>query len=189
MSKKMLGLITAVLILSLFAMSSPTHSVYADDPTGKATEKAEGTKEANDSPFCNTTAATQPANAPKQQPRAAKVAAAWDVPYTDVIAWFCKGYGFGQIDLAYAIAKATAGGKTPLTVAQVFAMRDGGQGWGQIVQSAGISMKDVQQLRKDAYKHGPQNKGNGNGKDNGNGKGKGKGKGNGNDSGDDQGND
>ncbi len=166
--------------------------MYADSAaTAKATEKpevkgtekpeVEGTKEANDSPFCagiNPGAATPEANGPQEQPRAARIAAAYGVPYKEVIGWFCKGYGFGQIDKAYALAKLISDkSKTTLNVAPVFAELDSGKAWGEIVSAAGFSMKDVNQARKAAF--GKGSKGNGNGNDNGNGKGNGKGKGKG----------
>ncbi len=43
--------------------------------------------------------------------------------------WFCQGYGFGEIDQAYALSLAS--GDTP---ADIFAMRASGMGWGQIKQ-------------------------------------------------------
>src|SRR2546430_1228110 len=102
MSKKVITALMLALIFSLFALGTQNHSVYADTAaTAKATEKpeVEGTKEANDSPFCagiNPTAATPEANGPQEQPRAARIAAAYGVSYKYVIGWFCKGYGFGQ---------------------------------------------------------------------------------------------
>jgi hypothetical protein len=143
MSKRAIGLITAALILSLFVMNSPRQAAYANGADAlQGTEKpeAEGTKEAKDNPFCTPATSTTPQ---KQQPKAAKIAEAYGVPYADVIGWFCKGYGFGQIERAYVIAKASATGKTPLTVAQIFTMRDAGQGWPVIANAAGLSMRDL----------------------------------------------
>jgi hypothetical protein len=174
MTKKVLVLLSFVMVISLFAANSPNQPAYANAlATAKATEKPEATREANDSPFCagiTPGAATPEANAPDQQPRAARIAEAYGVSYKEVIGWFCKGFGFGQIDRAYAIAKLSAKSKTPMTVAQVFAQRDAGKGWGEIVSAAGLSMKDVNQARKAAFGKG---KGNGNGNKGGNGKGKG----------------
>ena len=195
MSKKVITALTFALIFSLFALGTQNHSVYADSAaTAKATEKpevegtekpeVEGTKEANDSPFCagiNPGAATPEANGPQEQPRAARIAAAYGVTYKEVIGWFCKGYGFGQIDKAYALAKLISDkSKTKLNVASVFAALDSGKGWGEIVSAAGFSMKDVNQARKAAIGNGSKGKDDGNGNGNGKGKGKNKGKGNGN---------
>src|SRR5262245_25485462 len=101
MSKKVITAVTLALILSLFALSTQNHSVYANAAaTAKATHKAEateqpedkdepeGTREANTSPWCagiTPGAATPEANAPDQQPRAARIAKAYGVPYKDVI--------------------------------------------------------------------------------------------------------
>ena len=41
--------------------------------------------------------------------------------------WFCQGYGFGEIDLAYELAQIS--GKP---VSEIFAMRASGMGWGNI---------------------------------------------------------
>jgi len=199
MSKKVISVVTLALILSLFALGTQTHSIYADGAaTAPATERPEGTREANTSPFCagiNANAATPEANGPQQQPRAAMIAAAYGVTYEEVIGWFCKGYGFGQIDRAYAIAKLSAQGKTPMTAAQVLAQVDAGTGWGEIVSAAGLTMKDVNQARRAAFGHGRGNgnghgKGKGNGNSNGIGNGDGKANGNstGNSGGDDNGN-
>jgi hypothetical protein len=158
MVKKMLGLVTIGLILFMVALSWQSQSAYAQgDATAEATEEA--------SPYCGTSSATLDANAPKQQPRAATLARGYGVSYEEIIGWFCKGYGFGQIDLAYAVAKASGGGTSPLTVAQVFVMRDADKGWREIAGTAGLTMKDVQHARRMAHKNG-QNQGHGNGKGN-----------------------
>ncbi|HRE26407.1 MAG TPA: hypothetical protein PK954_07215 [Anaerolineales bacterium] len=46
--------------------------------------------------------------------------------------WFCQGYGFGEIELAYGLAA-----ESDLTVVEVFALRQSGLGWGQIMQQLG----------------------------------------------------
>ncbi|MEM5776047.1 MAG: hypothetical protein AAGU05_13680, partial [Anaerolineaceae bacterium] len=61
------------------------------------------------------------------QPTGMKLAARYGVPYEEIMGWFCKHYGFGEIDLAYSLAQAS--GKT---VEEVFAMREAGMGWGAI---------------------------------------------------------
>lgn len=63
------------------------------------------------------------------QPTGMKLAARYGVPYEEIMGWFCKHYGFGEIDLAYSLAQAS--GKT---VEEVFAMREAGMGWGAIKQ-------------------------------------------------------
>jgi hypothetical protein len=41
--------------------------------------------------------------------------------------WFCSGYGFGEIDLAYGWSLEYG-----VPVNQIFAMREAGEGWGNI---------------------------------------------------------
>jgi hypothetical protein len=65
----------------------------------------------------------------KQHPEGLKLAARWGVPYEEIMSWFCQGFGFGEIDLAYEMAQES--GKP---VAEIFAMKSSGMGWGQIKQ-------------------------------------------------------
>lgn len=62
-------------------------------------------------------------------PTGTTLAGKYGVPYEEIMGWFCQGYGFGEIDLAYEISRAV-----PLPVDQVFSMRAGGAGWGEIKQ-------------------------------------------------------
>lgn len=73
----------------------------------------------NDSSRCD--ARTQ------QQPEALRLAQRYNVSYDEIIGWFCKGFGFGEIDLAYGLSQS--GG---MPVSEIFAMRSSGLGWGQI---------------------------------------------------------
>ena len=45
--------------------------------------------------------------------------------------WFCQGFGFGEIDLAYSLSAEPG---VDVDVADIFAMRADGQGWGEIKQ-------------------------------------------------------
>ncbi len=58
---------------------------------------------------------------------AVSLAAKYGVSYEEIVSWFCQGFGFGEIDKAYGLSLQTS---TP--VAQIFAMRASGMGWGQI---------------------------------------------------------
>jgi hypothetical protein len=58
-----------------------------------------------------------------------RLAQRFNVPYEEIMGWFCQGYGFGEIDLAYGLSQQT--GKP---VADIFALRKSGMGWGQIKQ-------------------------------------------------------
>ena len=62
-----------------------------------------------------------------EQPKGESLAAKWGVPYEEIMGWFCQGYGFGEIDLAYELAQIS--GKP---VSEIFAMRASGMGWGNI---------------------------------------------------------
>jgi hypothetical protein len=62
-----------------------------------------------------------------QQPEGLRLAQRWGVSYEEIMGWFCQGYGFGEIDLAYELAQQS--GKP---VNEVFAMRASGMGWGNI---------------------------------------------------------
>src|SRR5258708_3682668 len=73
------------------------------------------------------------------QPVAARLATSFNVDPGEIMGWFCKGYGFGEIAKAYLLAQKNS----KLTVAQVFAMREAGQGWGLIAKNAGVSPKDM----------------------------------------------
>ena len=72
-------------------------------------------------------------------------AQAFKVPAQEVADWRCKQHkGFGEISIAYALSKLTQkSGHTPMTVAQIFALRANHQGWGKIIKGAGFSMRDV----------------------------------------------
>ncbi|HMN59141.1 MAG TPA: DUF5666 domain-containing protein [Anaerolinea sp.] len=62
-----------------------------------------------------------------KHPEGLRLAQRWGVSYEEIMGWFCQGYGFGEIDLAYELAQQS--GK-PVT--EVFAMRASGMGWGNI---------------------------------------------------------
>jgi len=66
----------------------------------------------------------------EEQPEAITLAKRYNVTYTEIIHWFCQGYGFGEIDLAYQLAQ-NAG----VPVEEVFEMVESGMGWGLIKQT------------------------------------------------------
>ncbi|MBK8988319.1 MAG: FecR domain-containing protein [Chloroflexi bacterium] len=65
-------------------------------------------------------------------PEGARLSQVYGVPYTEIIGWFCEGFGFGEIDLAYGLSQDTG-----TAVADIFAMRRQGLGWGEIMQLLG----------------------------------------------------
>jgi hypothetical protein len=69
-----------------------------------------------------------------QHPVAERLAEDHDVPYDEIIGWFCEGFGFGEIGLAYRINAETG---TP--VEELFDARLAtNMGWGLIMQDEGL---------------------------------------------------
>jgi len=62
-------------------------------------------------------------------PEAQRLSERYSVSYEEVINWFCLGFGFGEIDQAYALAQLNS-----VPVEQIFALRIAGMGWGEIRQ-------------------------------------------------------
>jgi len=89
-------------------------------------KKTGQTKHARGGEFCNEFAETN-------HPEGDKLAAEFNVSYTEIIGWFCQGYGFGEIALAYQIS-AQAG----VTAENVFDMRENGMNWGKIKRYYGL---------------------------------------------------
>jgi ferric-dicitrate binding protein FerR (iron transport regulator) len=66
-------------------------------------------------------------------PEALRLARIYGVLYAEIMGWFCEGFGFGEIDLAYGLSQDTG-----TAVADIFAMRRQGLGWGEIMQALGL---------------------------------------------------
>lgn len=64
---------------------------------------------------------------------AGALAEQFDVSYAEITAWFCAGFGFGEIRLAYEISAQTG-----ITVEEIFALRQTGLGWGEIMIQLGV---------------------------------------------------
>jgi hypothetical protein len=62
-------------------------------------------------------------------PTGMSLAQKYGVPYEEIMSWFCQGFGFGEIDLAYSLSWVSG---RPVT--EVFALKSGGVGWGEIKQ-------------------------------------------------------
>jgi hypothetical protein len=68
------------------------------------------------------------ANRTQIQPEGMRLAQRFGVTYEEIMGWFCKGFGFGEIDLAYDLSRQYG-----VSVAEIFNMRSvQGLGWGQI---------------------------------------------------------
>jgi hypothetical protein len=64
-------------------------------------------------------------------PEALTLAGRYGVASEEIMGWFCQGFGFGEIDLAYSLM-----GELNITdVTEIFVMRADGQSWGAIKQS------------------------------------------------------
>lgn len=69
-------------------------------------------------------------NCPQQDnPTARSLAARYAVTVEEIMGWFCRGFGFGEIDRAYSW-----GLQYGIPPADIFAMRTQGLGWGQVKQ-------------------------------------------------------
>jgi hypothetical protein len=75
-----------------------------------------------------------------QQPHAVTLAERYGTTYEVIMGWFCRNYGFGEIDLAYQLSAEF--GKP---VEGIFAMRETGLGWGQIRQELEGKVKPTKQ--------------------------------------------
>ena len=66
-------------------------------------------------------------------PEGLRLADLYQVSYAEIMQWFCQGFGFGEIDLAYSLSRQTG-----VAVAEIFALRGTGMGWGEIMQQLGV---------------------------------------------------
>ncbi len=78
------------------------------------------------------------------QPTGMRLAERFGVAYEEIMGWFCQGYGFGEIDLAYSLSQAT--GMAP---AEIFEMRSAGAGWGEIKKTL---LEPLEELPEDKIK-------------------------------------
>jgi hypothetical protein len=93
-------------------------------PVSSITPAVQGIQASTQSPICDLAA----------NPVANKLAASFAVPVDEIMGWFCKGHGFGEITKAYLLAQKS--GK--LTVEQIFELRAAGKGWGDIAKEVGV---------------------------------------------------
>jgi hypothetical protein len=68
-----------------------------------------------------------PPGPPNQHPQGLALANKYGVSYEEIMGWNDQGFGFGEIDQAYAMSQETGA-----PVATIFEMRASGMGWGQI---------------------------------------------------------
>jgi hypothetical protein len=148
-------------------------------PTGTLTPQPSGTPEPTPQPSPTPGVRAKCAGG-KPHPTGLNLSQRFGVPYEEILGWFCKGFGFGEIDLAYDLSRQTG---TPVT--EVFNLRSSGMGWGEVRKQLlgdnpdGIFEDDgdLDEENGNGNGKGPGNPGGGNGAGNGNGnqdKGKGK---------------
>lgn len=80
--------------------------------------------------YCDGTA-TEP------HPILTKLAEQFGVTYDELLGWYCQGWGSGQIAIAYMVSQ-----KTGVPVADLFAMRESGMSWRQILAELGYDLGD-----------------------------------------------
>lgn len=96
-----------------------------DDPEEDNTDLTRGF-------FCDT-------DGEARHPAGTRLARMFDVTYDEVMTAFCEeGYGFGEIMIAYLLARAAEG-----DVADIFALRQQGLGWGRIIQETGVHPREA----------------------------------------------
>lgn len=66
-------------------------------------------------------------------PEAVTLAGRYGVRADEIMGWFCQGFGFGEIDLAYSLSREVG-----IPAAEIFALRADGMSWGEIKQLYGV---------------------------------------------------
>lgn len=111
-------------------------------PTPEWTPTPEGTPTATPEVSPTSTPEVTPTDIPDEEetdctganphPTGLTLANRYGVTYEEIMGWFCQGFGFGEIDLAYGLSLESG-----VPVTEIFAMRTAGMGWGQIKQELG----------------------------------------------------
>lgn len=115
------GLWRALAITSIGEMVLPqgTSTLAPSPPGGLATEEPTSPLV---SPIVDCTGA-------EPQPEAVNLAERYSVLPSEIMGWFCQGFGFGEIDQAYSLRDEG------YDVSDVFELRSSGQSWGEIKKS------------------------------------------------------
>jgi hypothetical protein len=95
---------------------------------GQEKNKAEGEGSKENSAYCS-------GDKDSDHPFAASIADTYGVDVSEVTAYFCQGYGFGQIMLALQTGQMEGATNS---VADMLAARESGMGWGQIWKEMGL---------------------------------------------------
>jgi hypothetical protein len=81
----------------------------------------------------NTTADAPSCVGVSSHPQGQQLANIYGVSYDEIMAWFCEGFGFGEIDLAYFYAQ-----KAGIPVIEIFVLVQDGMDWGEIITQLGL---------------------------------------------------
>lgn len=100
------------------------HNEDNDDPEETETPEPEQTPDPEATPDPEDEIDCTGAN---PHPKAVKLSELHSVTVEEIMGWFCQGYGFGEIELAYGLSEQSG---TP--VEEIFALREAGMGWGNI---------------------------------------------------------
>ena len=109
--------------------NAPRQGVADENNPDEGNDPTEGSSGQRSSPFCTTE------ETDFQHPVAANIADTYGATYEEVIGYFCEGYGFGEIMLAYMTAGST---EPPTRVADLLEQKGQGNGWGKIWKAMGL---------------------------------------------------
>ncbi len=118
-----------VIAQALSATVLPVTEAQDPDPTDEPEPETED-EEPRPGLYCD-------GSSEAQHPVGLKLAEQFGSDYATIMGWFCQGYGFGEIALAYQISQVAG-----VSVEEVFEKRASGMGWGQIMQEYGLIGKD-----------------------------------------------
>jgi hypothetical protein len=112
----------------------PEPTAETPEPTTSAGEEAEPSRRSPSRPVPSEEEGDRegcPNAAP--HPKGTQLAERYDVPYDEIMDWFCNGFGFGEVNRAYSLSLTK-----DMPVEDIFAMREDGLGWGQIKKQLGV---------------------------------------------------
>lgn len=118
------GRLTITFTKNCVATPTPTGTQITETPTAtpETTLTPTPTVEITPTPEKETTC-----TGANPHPTGTTLALRYGVPYEEIMGWFCQGFGFGEIDLAYSLSLQSG-----VPVDQIFAMKSSGMGWGNI---------------------------------------------------------
>jgi hypothetical protein len=120
---------------STFTPTVPVTNTATTTATATPTVTATITATLTATPVVTSTVTATPAftacTGAQPHPTATKLALRYNVPYEEIMSWFCQGFGFGEIEKAYSLSL-----QYNVPVEQLFALKSSGEGWGNIKKLA-----------------------------------------------------